>query len=76
MERLTAKLVSEDITVICLYAEPDVIGLYNRLGFVANPEGKAHQAEIATITAAVFVDLLPPANFLQCIMAWLVNPGM
>lgn len=39
VERLTAQLVSEDITIICLYAEPDVIGLYNRLGFVANPEG-------------------------------------
>lgn len=39
VERLTAQLVSEDITVICLYAEPDVVGLYNRLGFVANPEG-------------------------------------
>lgn len=39
IERLTARLVSEDITIISLYAEPNVVALYNRLGFVASPEG-------------------------------------
>ncbi len=39
VERLTTRLVNEDITIVSLYAEPNVVGLYNRLGFVANPEG-------------------------------------
>lgn len=39
VERLTAKLVNEDITIISLYAEPNVVDLYNRLGFVASPDG-------------------------------------
>lgn len=39
VERLTAKLVNEEITIISLYAEPNVVDLYNRLGFVASPEG-------------------------------------
>lgn len=39
VERLTAKLVHENITIISLYAEPNVVGLYNRLGFVASPDG-------------------------------------
>ncbi|KAL3140869.1 hypothetical protein ABBQ32_005406 [Trebouxia sp. C0010 RCD-2024] len=39
IERLTARLVAEDITIISLYAEPNVVALYNRLGFVASPEG-------------------------------------
>jgi len=39
VERLTARLVNEDITIVSLYAEPNVVGLYNRLGFVANPDG-------------------------------------
>ena len=39
VERLTARLVNEDITIISLYAEPEVVGLYNRLGFVASPGG-------------------------------------
>ena len=39
VERLTARLVNEDITIISLYAEPNVVGLYNRLGFVASPDG-------------------------------------
>lgn len=39
VERLTAKLVNEDITIISLYAEPNVVDLYNRLGFVASPGG-------------------------------------
>lgn len=39
VERLTARLVNEDITLVSLYAEPNVVGLYNRLGFVANPDG-------------------------------------
>lgn len=39
IERVTASLVNEDITTVSLYAEPNVVGLYNRLGFVANPDG-------------------------------------
>ena len=39
VERLTAHLVNEEITIISLYAEPNVVGLYNRLGFVASPDG-------------------------------------
>ena len=39
VERLVAKLVNEDITAISLYAEPNVVDLYNRLGFIASPDG-------------------------------------
>ena len=39
MERLTAALVDEDIQTICLYAEPGVVGMYEKLGFVKDPEG-------------------------------------
>lgn len=39
MERLTAALVADGITTITLYAEPGVVGLYERLGFVRDPEG-------------------------------------
>lgn len=39
VERLTASLVTEGITIITLYAEPGVVGLYEKLGFVKDPEG-------------------------------------
>lgn len=39
MERLTKRLVEDDIRIITLYAEPNVVGLYEKLGFVKDPEG-------------------------------------
>eukprot|EP00884_Botryococcus_braunii_P007634 jgi/Botrbrau1/16872/Bobra.150_2s0091.1 len=39
VERLTARLLKEGITDICLYAEPGVIALYTKLGFDFPPEG-------------------------------------
>ena len=38
VERLTASLVGKGITTITLYAEPNVIGMYEKLGFVKDPE--------------------------------------
>lgn len=39
MERLTRQLVAGGIPTITLYAEPNVVGLYEKLGFVKDPEG-------------------------------------
>eukprot|EP00878_Enallax_costatus_P017098 GHUV01017953.1.p2 GENE.GHUV01017953.1~~GHUV01017953.1.p2 ORF type:complete len:137 (+),score=23.00 GHUV01017953.1:1019-1429(+) len=39
MERLTHQLVQDGISTITLYAEPQVVGLYKKLGFVDDPEG-------------------------------------
>eukprot|EP00877_Chromochloris_zofingiensis_P006775 jgi/Chrzof1/2350/Cz11g11270.t1 len=39
MERLTNQLVQDGISTITLYAEPQVVGLYKKLGFVDDPEG-------------------------------------
>jgi len=39
MERLTARLVQDGIPTITLYAEPSVVALYEKLGFVQDPEG-------------------------------------
>lgn len=39
VERLTASLVAEGISTITLYAEPGVVGLYEKLGFVKDPQG-------------------------------------
>ncbi|KAG1666430.1 hypothetical protein FOA52_015100 [Chlamydomonas sp. UWO 241] len=39
MERLTRSLVADSIPTITLYAEPAVLGLYEKLGFVTDPEG-------------------------------------
>mmetsp|Transcript_24413 Transcript_24413/g.53326 ORF Transcript_24413/g.53326 Transcript_24413/m.53326 type:complete len:257 (+) Transcript_24413:48-818(+) len=39
IERLTRKLVEGGIPTITLYAEPNVVGLYEKLGFVKDPEG-------------------------------------
>jgi len=39
MERLTARLVEDGIPTITLYAEPNVVGLYEKLGFLKDPEG-------------------------------------
>uniref|UniRef100_A0A7S3QNU8 N-acetyltransferase domain-containing protein n=1 Tax=Dunaliella tertiolecta TaxID=3047 RepID=A0A7S3QNU8_DUNTE len=39
IERLTAKLVNDGIPTITLYAEPSVVGLYEKLGFIRDPEG-------------------------------------
>ena len=48
MERLTGFLVQADIQTICLYAEPNVVSLYEKLGFVKDPygvKGMAFRAE-------------------------------
>lgn len=39
IERLTKRLVDEGIPTITLYAEPRVIGLYEKLGYMQDPEG-------------------------------------
>jgi ribosomal protein S18 acetylase RimI-like enzyme len=39
VERLTASLVKDEISTITLYAEPGVVGLYEKLGFVKDPDG-------------------------------------
>ncbi|GMH39676.1 hypothetical protein BSKO_07574 [Bryopsis sp. KO-2023] len=39
MERVLVKLRKDNISNISLYAEPDVVGLYERLGFIKEPEG-------------------------------------
>ena len=39
VERLTASLVGDGITTITLFAEPGVVGLYEKLGFVREPSG-------------------------------------
>lgn len=38
VERLTAHLVNGGISTITLYAEPGVVGLYEKLGFVKDPD--------------------------------------
>ena len=38
VERLTASLVAEGIATITLFAEPNVVGMYERLGFVKDPD--------------------------------------
>ncbi len=39
MERLTARLVEDTIPTITLYAEPKVVTMYEKMGFVQDPEG-------------------------------------
>lgn len=39
LERLLASLIADDITTICLYAEPGVVSLYERMGFQKDPGG-------------------------------------
>lgn len=39
MERLLHSLINQGISTITLYAEPTVIGLYEKLGFSKDPEG-------------------------------------
>lgn len=39
VERLTEDLVEHGISTITLYAEPGVVGLYEKLGFVKDPQG-------------------------------------
>lgn len=39
LERLTASLIEDEIQTICLYAEPGVIRMYEKLGFTVDPYG-------------------------------------
>jgi N-acetylglutamate synthase-like GNAT family acetyltransferase len=39
VERLTEDLVQHGVSTITLYAEPGVVGLYEKLGFVKDPQG-------------------------------------
>lgn len=39
MERLVASLVDDGVSVITLYAEPNVVNMYQRLGFQKDPSG-------------------------------------
>lgn len=55
IERLTASLVTDGIATITLYAEPNVVSLYEKLGFVADPDGirgVAYQSKLARSLAA------------------------
>ena len=48
VERLTASLVEDGIPTVTLYAEPGVVGLYEKLGFVKDPlsvKGLAFQSK-------------------------------
>ena len=48
VERLTASLVMDGIPTVTLYAEPGVVGLYEKLGFVKDPmsvKGMAFQSK-------------------------------
>lgn len=63
VERLTASLVEDDIQTVCLYAEPGVVGMYEKLGYVKDPYGvkgmafqrksTAGQALLTSVTTAV-----------------------
>jgi len=39
IERVTRELLSKGVRAVSLYAEPGVVGLYERLGFVTDPGG-------------------------------------
>lgn len=39
VERVTRALLSKGVRAVSLYAEPNVVGLYERLGFVTDPGG-------------------------------------
>jgi len=39
MERLIARLVCDDIANIALFAEPNVVKMYEKLGFIKDPQG-------------------------------------
>ena len=50
VERLTASLVEDGISTVTLYAEPNVVGMYQKLGFVVDPvgvKGMAFQKSLA-----------------------------
>lgn len=58
MERLTASLVADGIAYITLFAEPNVIGLYEKLGFVKDPgavKGLAFQGKLPKLLAPLFM---------------------
>ena len=39
LERLIGSLAAEDIGTITLYAEANVVGLYEKLSFIQDPQG-------------------------------------
>lgn len=39
MERLLVRLRAERINTITLYAEPNVVGMYEKLGFIQDADG-------------------------------------
>ncbi|CAL8466085.1 g5621 [Coccomyxa elongata] len=53
LERLTARLVAEGIPNITLFAEPNVVGLYEKLGFIKDPGGVKGLAFQGKLPAAV-----------------------
>lgn len=53
LERLTASLVAEGIPNITLFAEPNVVGLYEKLGFIKDPQG---------VKGLAFQGKLPPVK--------------
>ena len=58
VERLTAGLVREGIANITLFAEPTVVGLYEKLGFVRDPagvKGLAFSGRLPRLAAPVFL---------------------
>ena len=59
VERLITSLVAEDISTITLYAEPKVVGLYEKLGFQKDPQGiKANCLNICYPTMILCVSRL------------------
>lgn len=58
MERLIARLVCDNIANIALFAEPGVVGLYEKLGFIRDPQGVkglAFQGKLPTIDPIVLL---------------------
>lgn len=38
-ERLMSRLIEDDIPTIALFAEPGVVKMYSKFGFVSDPDG-------------------------------------
>ncbi len=58
MERLIARLVCDDIATIALFAEPNVVGLYEKLGFIKDPQGVkglAFQGKLPSIDPVIIL---------------------
>ena len=68
VERLISSLAEEDISTITLYAEPKVVGLYERLGFQKDPAGIKVRLESGSTGHAIAGDALSYSA--QMLMLW------